>query len=786
MIRILLILIIFATPVLSECYNITQSSDKLIKNIEIDINKEKNFFKSISKLYLSSSLSQSINLTATKKKRFKAKTIINYIDGGHCIYKSSIRAHGDGPDHIEMINGYPISSLRVSLKKGNIKGITRFKLYRPKTREYANEIFATTLFNSVGFLSPRTFIINVKIGHVHTDFIFQESFKKEFLEFNNRVEGPVIESKEDFSKKYLGMAKLINKEWNHNNINKYKVSLNAIKDYNLNLLTSYPFKVGKKEDETIRFNKDNLNSDETLKINKFDALMFAIGAAHGLSYDDRRFYYDPIYSTLEPIYYDGMSTILSSINYDEDKNDYDKLIHSYKKIRPLFFNYYSNDSRTHRARYYNPVVTKSAINGALKLKEDLKNLNKKKFLNKLHTNGYKNITAKQLDVVMENIFSRIYDIENAKVQANELSKNFMIKVFHEKPINLQKSLYDKYQDEMRLEENVRLYFLDNKTHIIEKNDGKIFLDIEECDIKVILCKTIKLDEKKFLKILEQRNIDKNYTIFIGAVKEKYLEGKISRSEKTIDKEFKNLSISDSINILFNDDVDIIINKVNKDLVLNYKKNTGRVIVYKSEINSWSIKMINEIAVNTEEFNNIFNLTGCLTIIDSKIDNLNLTASNFNCEDTVNFIRSTGNLNTIKITDSKSDALDADFSNLYINNLVISNSLNDCADFSFGEYQIEKAYLINCGDKAISVGEKSNFKINNLNILNAKVGVASKDSSVVFINKAEMNNLNYCLSSRKKKQEFNFSNLTINNLRCENFLKKVDKDTYSTLDINNEF
>ena len=55
MIRILLILIIFATPVLSECYNITQSSDKLIKNIEIDINKEKNFFKSISKLYLSSS-----------------------------------------------------------------------------------------------------------------------------------------------------------------------------------------------------------------------------------------------------------------------------------------------------------------------------------------------------------------------------------------------------------------------------------------------------------------------------------------------------------------------------------------------------------------------------------------------------------------------------------------------------------------------------------------------------------------------------------------------------------
>ena len=94
----------------------------------------------------------------------------------------------------------------------------------------------------------------------------------------------------------------------------------------------------KKEDEMIRFNNDNLNSDETLKINKFDALMFAIGAGHGLSYDDRRFYYDPIYSTLEPIYYDGMSTILSTINYDEDINDYDELTFpNYKKNTSSFF-----------------------------------------------------------------------------------------------------------------------------------------------------------------------------------------------------------------------------------------------------------------------------------------------------------------------------------------------------------------------------------------------------------------------------------------------------------------
>ena len=67
---------------------------------------------------------------------------------------------------------------------------------------------------------------------------------------------------------------------------------------------------------------------------------------------------------------------------------------------------------------------------------------------------------------------------------------------------------------MELDENVRLYFLDTKTEIIEKKDENIFLNIEECDIKVILCKSIQLDEKNFLKILEQQNISKNHTIFI--------------------------------------------------------------------------------------------------------------------------------------------------------------------------------------------------------------------------------------------------------------------------------
>ena len=67
-----------------------------------------------------------------------------------------------------------------------------------------------------------------------------------------------------------------------------------------------------------------------------------------------------------------------------------------------------------------------------------------------------------------------------------------------------------------------------------------------------------------------------------------------------------------------------------------------------------------------EFNNTYNLTGCLTIIDSLLNKVNIMGENFNCEDTLNFIRSSGSINNIQIKNSRSDSLDADFSKLKFN------------------------------------------------------------------------------------------------------------------------
>lgn len=193
-------------------------------------------------------------------------------------------------------------------------------------------------------------------------------------------------------------------------------------------------------------------------------------------------------------------------------------------------------------------------------------------------------------------------------------------------------------------------------------------------------------------------------------------------------------------------------------------------------------------INTNKEINIFNknnLTGCLTIIDTEIENVSLEINGSQCEDAVNFIRSNGSLKNIYIENTMKDSLDADFSDLNFKNILIKNSNNDCLDFSYGNYSIDYAAVDRCYDKGISVGEKSNVKVTRALIQNTNIGIASKDSSDVKINKLQIKNTDTCISAYKKKQEFDGGAIDIKNFKCTNFIKKINKDLFSSIYIKND-
>ena len=99
-------------------------------------------------------------------------------------------------------------------------------------------------------------------------------------------------------------------------------------------------------------------------------------------------------------------------------------------------------------------------------------------------------------------------------------------------------------------------------------------------------------------------------------------------------------------------------------------------------------------------------------------------------------------------------------------MTVSKASNDCIDMSYGNYNINEINVSDCGDKGISVGEKSNFKGNNINIKNSLIGVATKDSSKSKINILKIKNTELCAATYRKKQEFYGADMTIDNFLCD--------------------
>ena len=178
------------------------------------------------------------------------------------------------------------------------------------------------------------------------------------------------------------------------------------------------------------------------------------------------------------------------------------------------------------------------------------------------------------------------------------------------------------------------------------------------------------------------------------------------------------------------------------------------------------------------------LTGCLTFFNSDFENVNLKSQYSNCEDSINMVNVTGQINDIKITNSYSDSLDIDFSNISIGNIIVKNSKNDCVDVSFGKYNFKFLDLDICGDKGLSVGEESVITIDNINVNNSNLGIASKDGSIANIFYAYIKDVNTCLGSYNIKQEFSGGNIKIKKFKCDNFIKESFVDEQSSVLIMN--
>ena len=111
-------------------------------------------------------------------------------------------------------------------------------------------------------------------------------------------------------------------------------------------------------------------------------------------------------------------------------------------------------------------------------------------------------------------------------------------------------------------------------------------------------------------------------------------------------------------------------------------------------------------------------------------------------------------------------LEIDFSKIKVKNLTVTNAKNDCVDFSYGEYFVEKLTVNNCQDKGISIGEKSIFNSISVETNDTNISLVSKDASKTNIKNLNITKTNLCLAAYVKKKEFSGALINIQNTNCE--------------------
>lgn len=683
-----------------------------VKHFEISIPKSKKWTKN----YFGALRTPGELILDKYKKKFDANIKVLFNNSAICTFPAKVRISGDYKDHI---SGIPlITSLDVKLTNGNINSTIKFKLFIPHTRDGDNEIFTSAFMSELGFLSPTTYYVSVKLNGQSAKLMFQEKVAKEFLEARSLREAPILEgderfafaNKKEFDDRFI-LSRLVNKNWAEKGLTSLNIAKESVAELNKSYLKHLVTQHIYKDMNPLLFR--HLHETGAVDRNKeFKAVMLAIGAGHGLHPGDRKFYYDPMYKRFKSIYYDGNSTII-------------KLKDSLDKLQSLGNKLYFLRG--------NPGLKDEDIIGAEMALKSLKNFNTKSFHNRLKKLG--------LDYTLDDISTIVSRIsENLKV---------MIEFAEKRTKNQHTPYFSHYKNS---EYGKRLAFSTEED-----------LRIEICDLTLTHCEYDTLSINKYAKLLQGRYSNRgNDYIFVGN-KQEYETG---LSIKT-GNEKKFFDLGHGVQLIAYGRPEVAVDKRGKSIRINQSNNGDRILVRNGKMEGWSIYFSG--VENTQEnggqrFNQNL-LTGCLTIMDMLIKDINIEVMQAPCEDGLNLIRVDGSASNIVINNTSSDAIDADFSQISFKNINISEAGNDCVDFSAGHYSIQNATLSQCKDKAVSIGEKSQLSIDFAQISNADAGLVAKDSSIIKAGNIATKSVKTCLSAYNKKQEFWGGKITIEKHNC---------------------
>lgn len=706
----------FGLPVHAACtfrtgeYIQELSKPQNIKNINIEVAKSAKYARNLLKVLSSTSA----NIPPNLKKKFKAKFTVSY-PFGSCEFSGRIRQNGDWKDHVKLLEGgKAIRSLDVKLSDGNILQAVSFKLLIPETRRSENEILATQLLKKLNFISPETFAVDVSVNGISSTMLFQENAEKELLERNLRRESAIFEGDEELLWSYedyslfrlepLALGRLSNANWFEKGSSSAQISLSAFSKIQRSYLQYSANDAG-----YLGRVIDPNENDEIFKEMAFSLLV--MNADHAMRPHNRKYYFNALKNTFEPIYYDGNASFNHAPSSKSMGTDLDTLV-------SLLFPHGINSQ----------FVSKiESVLISAELKSD--------FLARSQGLRINNLEFYEAAIQQA--------ITNVRILNAKINDGAQIHIS-----NNQQDLIANYRERIAQFGLEQLVFTDLKIteqgYQASHSDGS----------------TVSLLKSDVAKLISKNRYKDKRAVLL----------KVSNAE--LSEQIRKTSVNELLATIYTSrGITYKVSDETKTIHFSQTDPTDWVLISGGNLADWSIKfegkVINEeTELSSDQRFNAFGITGCLTFLETNLDNTTVNVSNGGCEDSLNIISSKGSIESLKIRTAFADALDMDFSNVTIKDALIKNAGNDCYDVSTGTYFIKNGQFEMCGDKGISVGEGSKLRAENLNVVSANIGISSKDYSTVNSNSATFVKVTTCIEAKQKKQEFGGAVAVLNKIKCD--------------------
>jgi hypothetical protein len=694
--------------------------------------------------------------------------------------KIKMKLKGDFTDHLEGDKW----SFRVKLKKKKtLMGMRVFSLQHPGTRKFLNEWIFHQFLENEGIINLRYKFVHLYLNDDDLGvYALEEGFEKNLIENNELRAGPILKFSEELlweSNYYNDFKDTYNDVYTYSAIEPYQES-KTLKDSSLR--QQYLIAVSLLE----KFRSGELYASQVFDVDKlatFLAVTDIMSGDHSNAWNNKRFYYNPITSLLEPIGYDANcefknTILLTSKRFVNNENIHLKSIFEDTALVRLYI------SELER------ISDKEYLDRFFKKNIELYNNNRQILSSEFRSEDYSTSFIYNKAEVIKKIISPKAGL---KVYCNEIKDNeIILKIgnIHGLPIQLLELRYknqliktfsgNKIIPSKRLFEPMSYDYCNFKINETLENVSeefdltlhyKVLGASKEYSTEII---NRPIEKEAFLKKDMMRQTPNINTFPFVKVSEgkkiiSIIEGfHVIDRTMIVPKGYK-LSISGNTELDFLNKASLIsysaleiVGGKNRKIIIRSSDSSGRGIAV---ISADNISLLDNVIIDGLSSPNHegWSLSGAVNFYESEVIMKNSEIINPRSEDGLNIIRTKFSLDSSIFSNTQSDAFDGDFVEGKIDNCRFINCGNDGIDISGSNIKLDNISLSHVGDKAISAGEKSDLYGDNILIESSELGVVSKDNSFISINDVTIRKTSVGFSVFQKKEAYGPGVIEVKNL-----------------------